>query len=573
MSESYTVVATLLGGLGLFLVAMELMTDGLTLAAGHSLRRLLSNWTNTLMRGVFSGVLMTAIVQSSSAVTVASLGFVNAELIKMRQALGIIYGANIGTTMTAWLVAIVGFKLDVHAFALPAIGIGAFIMLAKSKGRRLGVGRALVGFGLFFLGISTLQQAFEGIVANFDLATITLAGNAEVAGYLLIGIVMTILTQSSSAAIAITISAASANMIGIYAAAAMVIGANVGTTSTAVLASIGATPNAKRLATAQVIFNIATAIVAVLLLPVLFYAVETARDMMKLAPNIGVSLALFHTVFNCLGVLLVLPFNNVFVRFLEKRFVTVGESLAKPRYLDKTTAAAPMLAVNALILELQRAATHIGDAAKQTLDTEISNHDLEQKINAVHQLSNVISNFIVNLERASLSEEVTHQLSDLMRVDQYFMSCAVVLGTTLETRTKLGRLPNFTLEQEVETYRDKSRDFLNSAISADSELYFEKLENNYHTLKSERDVLKQNLLSTGTRGLISLEQMSNAIDFITEIKQLNEQWYKAVKILSRIEIDARNRDSGNSDSETAEQEKNAETEENSQDEAVEQMPV
>jgi phosphate:Na+ symporter len=547
MSESYTVIATLLGGLGLFLLAMELMTDGLTLAAGKSLRRLLSNWTNTLIRGVFSGILMTAIVQSSSAVTVAALGFVNAELLKMRQALGIIYGANIGTTMTAWLVAIVGFKLDVHAFALPAIGIGAFIMLAKGKGPRLGIGRAMVGFGLFFLGISTLQQGFEGIVANFDLATLTLAGNAEVAGYLLIGIVMTILTQSSSAAIAITISAASANMIGIYAAAAMVIGANVGTTSTAVLASLGATPNAKRLATAQVIFNIGTAIVALLLLPVLFYAVEAARDMMKLAPNIGVSLALFHTVFNCLGVLLVLPFNNSLATFLEKRFVTVGESLAKPRYLDKTTAAAPMLAVNALILELQRAAGNIGDAVKQTLDTNISNDALEQKINAIHQLSNTISNFIVNLERTSLSDEITQQLSGLMRVDQYFMSCAVVLEAALEMRSKLGRLPNVNLEREIEAYRNKSSEFLNSAISADSELYFEKLENNYHELKSERDVLKENLLTTGTRGLISLEQMINAIDFITEIKQLNEQWYKAIKILARLECDTRQQDPENAE--------------------------
>ncbi|WP_373096723.1 Na/Pi cotransporter family protein, partial [Zhongshania sp.] len=504
MSENFTVVATLLGGLGLFLLAMELMTDGLTLAAGKSLRRLLSHWTNSLIRGVFSGFLMTAIVQSSSAVTVASLGFVNAELLKMRQALGIIYGANIGTTMTAWLVAMVGFKLDVHAFALPAIGIGAFIMLAKSKGRRLGVGRALVGFGLFFLGISTLQQAFEGIVANFDLSTITLAGNVEVIGYLMIGVVMTILTQSSSAAIAITISAASANMIGIYAAAAMVIGANVGTTSTAVLASIGATSNAKRLATAQVIFNIGTAIVALILLPVMFYAVETARDMMQLTPNIGVSLALFHTVFNCLGVLLALPLNNHLVRFLEKRFVTASESLAKARYLDKTTAAAPMLAVNALILELQRVAGHIGDAAKQTLDTNIPNTDLELKINAIHQLSNVISNFIVNLERTSLNEEVTRQLSDLMRVDQYFLGCAAALDTALDTRTKLGSLPNFTVEKEINAYRDSSRDFLNSATSSDSELYFEKLENAYYALKSQRDILKENLLSTGTRGLISL---------------------------------------------------------------------
>lgn len=543
MPESYIVIATLLGGLGLFLVAMEMMTDGLTLAAGQSLRRLLANWTNTLTRGVFSGMLMTAIVQSSSAVTVASLGFVNAELIKMRQALGIIYGANIGTTMTAWLVAIVGFKLDIHAFALPAIGIGAFIMLAKSKGPRLGIGRAMVGFGLFFLGISTLQQAFEGIVANFDFSTITLQGNSEVIGYLLIGIVMTILTQSSSAAIAITISAASAQMIGIYAAAAMVIGANVGTTSTAVLASIGATSNAKRLASAQVIFNIATAIVALILLPALFYTVEAVRELMKLTPNVGVTLALFHTIFNCLGVLLIIPFNNKLVSFLETRFVSVSESLGKPKYLDKTTTGAPVMAVSALILELQRTAIQIGVAAKQTFDSSISNHDLDQKIYAIHQLSSAVSSYIVNLERAPLSDEVTKQLSNLMKVDQYFLGCAGILSTALETRTRLGRLPNFALEKELQTYRDNASKFLNSATSPDSEMYFEKLENTYHQLKSDRDILKENMLTTGTKGLISLGQMINAIDFITEIKQLNEHWYKAIKILAHLESEMRKDDS------------------------------
>ncbi len=542
MAESYIVIATLLGGLGLFLVAMDLMTDGLKLAAGQSLRKLLANWTSTLIRAVFSGMLMTAIVQSSSAVTVASLGFVNAGLLRMRQAVGIIYGANIGTTMTAWLVAMIGFKLDVHAFALPAIGIGAFLMLVRSTGRRLGIGRALVGFGLFFLGISTLQQAFEGIVASFDLSTITLEGAPQVFVYLAIGIVMTILTQSSSAAIAITISAASAQMIGIYAAAAMVIGANVGTTSTAVLASIGATPNAKRLATAQVIFNIATAVVALLLLPAMFYTVEALRDMMKLTPNVGVSLALFHTVFNCLSVLLAMPLNNKLVSFLERRFVSTGESLGKPRYLDKTTAGTPVLAVNALILELQRTAEHIGDAAKQTLNTEISSADLEQKINAIHQLSNAVSSFIVNLERASLNEEVTNQLSGLMRVDQYFMTCAGVLANALETRSKLGGLANLSLEQELDSFRDNSCEFLNSATSPDSELYFEELENTYHSLKHDRDRLKENLLEAGTRGSISLEKMINAIDFISEIKQLNEHWYKAVKVLARLESDTRKQD-------------------------------
>lgn len=217
---------------------------------------------------------MTAVVQSSSAVTVASLGFVNAGLISVRQALGIIYGANVGTTMTGWLVALIGFKMNIQAFALPLIGIGVLMKLIKPNQRVASLGLALVGFGLFFVGIDILKEAFEGIVKVFDISQFTADGITGVASFLLIGIVMTILTQSSSAAIALTITAASTGMIGLYAAGAMVIGANIGTTSTALLATIGATSNAKRVGAAQVIFNAATAIVALLILPVIFNLID-----------------------------------------------------------------------------------------------------------------------------------------------------------------------------------------------------------------------------------------------------------------------------------------------------------
>ena len=134
---------------------------------------------------------------------------------------------------------------------------------------------------------------------------------------------------------------------------------------------------------------------------------------------------------------------------------------------------------------------------------------------------------------------MTKQLSNLMKVDQYFLACAGILSTALETRTRLGKLPNITLEKELQTYRDNACKFLNSVTSPDSELYFEKLENTYHQLKSDRDVLKEHMLTTGTKGLISLDQMINAIDFITEIKQLNEHWYKAIKILAHLENETR----------------------------------
>ncbi|NVK87082.1 MAG: Na/Pi cotransporter family protein, partial [Gammaproteobacteria bacterium] len=244
--EIITLIGTILGGLGLFLLAIDNMTDGLKYAAGASLRAALSQWSKTPLRGIFSGCLMTAVVQSSSAVTVAFLGFVNAGLISVRQALGIIYGANVGTTMTGWLVALIGFKMNIQAFALPLIGIGVLMKLIKPNQRVASLGLALVGFGLFFVGIDILKEAFEGIVKVFDISQFTADGITGVASFLLIGIVMTILTQSSSAAIALTITAASTGMIGLYAAGAMVIGANIGTTSTALLATIGATSNAKR---------------------------------------------------------------------------------------------------------------------------------------------------------------------------------------------------------------------------------------------------------------------------------------------------------------------------------------
>ena len=158
--ETIKIAGTLLGGLGLFLLAIGMMTDGLKLAAGSALRQLLSEWSRTPLRGILSGFMMTAVVQSSSAVTVASLGFVNAGLISMRQALGIVYGANVGTTVTGWLVALIGFKLNIHAFALPRIGVGMLIKLVKQHGQAASFGLALVGFGLFFVGIDVLKNAF-----------------------------------------------------------------------------------------------------------------------------------------------------------------------------------------------------------------------------------------------------------------------------------------------------------------------------------------------------------------------------------------------------------------------------
>ncbi len=166
---SFLLFGGALGGIGLFLLGMRLMTEGLKVTAGAMLREILARWTSTRFRGLCSGILITGIVQSSSAVTVAAIGFVNAGVLTLGQAMWVIFGSNVGTTMTGWIVAIVGFDIKIEAFAMPLLGIGMFLTLTGSSTRRCALGEAIAGFGVFFLGIATLKAAFSGLGQSIDL--------------------------------------------------------------------------------------------------------------------------------------------------------------------------------------------------------------------------------------------------------------------------------------------------------------------------------------------------------------------------------------------------------------------
>ena len=254
------------GGLALFLLAMVMMTEGLKVFAGGGLRRLLERWTSTPLRGVCAGMLVTGLVQSSGAVTVATIGFVNAGIMNLHQALGVVFGTNIGTTMTGWLVSLVGFGFAIERLALPILTVGVGLRLLAGARRWQALGDALAGFGLFFLGLGILQEAFA------DLAT-TLGDGARGGmgwpGYLGLGFAATVLTQSSSAAIAIVLTAASGGVVALDAAAVAVIGANLGSTSTAAFAALRATAAARRLSVAHIGFNVVTALVALAILPLM----------------------------------------------------------------------------------------------------------------------------------------------------------------------------------------------------------------------------------------------------------------------------------------------------------------
>lgn len=296
------------GGVGLFLLGMGMMTDGLKLAAGPTLEHILARSTQTRMRGLLSGVSVTALVQSSSAVTVATIGFVNAGLLSLSQALWVLFGANVGTTMTSWLVALVGLKLKIEALSLPLIGIGMLLRLVGEGGRRQGAGIALAGFGVLFLGIDVLKDAFSGLPNEFTLPAHD--GVGDVVVKVGIGVGLTVLMQSSSAALVVVLTAAQGGLLTMQGAAAVVIGANIGTTVTALIVAIGATPNAKRAAAAHILFNVLTGLVALAILPWLIDFLSVLGVWLALDGSVTARLALFHTVFNVLGVVLIWPFGG-----------------------------------------------------------------------------------------------------------------------------------------------------------------------------------------------------------------------------------------------------------------------
>ncbi len=535
VNQSIITIGMVMGGLGIFLLAMNLITDGLKLAAGNALHRILKHWTRSPVHGILSGLSMTALVQSSSAVTVATIGFVNAGLISLYQALGIIYGTNIGTTMTAWLVALVGFNIKVETFALPLIGIGMLLRLTGSDTWRASLGLALAGFGLFFIGIDVLKDAFEGIATIIDLEKFTVSGIASIFVYVGIGFLVTVLTQSSSAAIAITLTAATSGVLGLYAAAAMVIGSNVGTTSTAALAVIGATPNAKRVAAAHVIFNIVTGFVALAILPILFWVVETTGKVLGLADIPAMTLAIFHTVFNVLGVLLMYPLMNKLTHFLKRRFITQEELAGRPQYLDKNIVISPKLALNALTLELIRITAITKQMALKTLcEKPMSIKCIAQDREVIIKLSLAVDEFIERLERESLTSDITGSIAKILRAEQHILTCAEQAYEIAKQQLKIDSIKDIELIADIKRFRSEVITLMEITDMETDGFAFEVCEKRLEKIQVSYDDIKNSLLKSGAELRVRIPVIIDVIEQNSHIRRMARQMIKALRLLDEV---------------------------------------
>ncbi|NOZ47525.1 MAG: Na/Pi cotransporter family protein [Chlorobi bacterium] len=326
MKYTFLDILTLIGSLGLFLFGMKLMSEALQKVAGDKMRKILSAMTSNRVMGVMTGFLITAIIQSSSATTVLVVSFVNAGLLSLIQSIGVIMGANIGTTVTAWLISILGFKIKISVIAIPLIGLGFPLVFSKNN-RRRSWGEFIIGFSILFLGLDYLKSSVPDIKSNPEILTFlthyTDAGFWSVLLFLGIGTLLTIIIQSSSATMALTLVMTYNGWIGFDLAAAMVLGENIGTTITANLAALVANVSAKRAALAHFIFNVFGVIWVLLIfrffLNKIDWFVQSFHGTSAFTDTniMPIALSIFHTSFNIINTFVLIWFAPLIKKTVE----------------------------------------------------------------------------------------------------------------------------------------------------------------------------------------------------------------------------------------------------------------
>ena len=434
--EFIILIFKIAGSLGLFLYGMKLLSDGLQKSAGSRLKAILALMTANNFMAVLTGLIITLLIQSSSATTVMVVSFVNASLMNLTQAIGVILGANIGTTVTGWIVALLGFKMDITFLSLISIAI-SLPMLFSSKMKSKDLAEIFLGFGILFIGLTFLQDSMPAINENPSLFEFFARFNdTSIISLLicvLIGTVTTIIVQSSSASMAITITMAFQGWIGLYAACAMCLGQNIGTTITAYLASIGASTNARRASWAHILFNIIGSVLAIILFQPLLHLVNTlfpgdifAMAGTELTDSLPTFLALFHTIFNVTNTVIFFFFIKHFANFINK---IVKE---KKTYKDETyhfefltsniieTPEIYLLTIKGEITKMSKMAEEMYSSylkiSHKSPDVEGMVKDLKRKEDYADQMQEQLTSFLIKMQQKSITPSLIGTVTEYLRV-------------------------------------------------------------------------------------------------------------------------------------------------------------
>ncbi len=403
---------TFLAGLGIFLFGMHMMEESIRLLSGGAFKSLIRRFTGTRPRAIFSGMTSTAILQSSSAVSLMVLAFVGAGIMSLTQAIAVMMGAKIGTTATAWIVAVFGFKMDIDAFSLPLIGIGGLGMIALARSPKyVNISKFLVAFGFLFMGLDYMKNSVDQISNMIDPAMFEGYG---IVVFALVGMVLTAIMQSSSATIAIVLTMLFSGIISFASGAAMVIGANVGTTVTVLLGSIGALVSKKQAAVSLLVFTTTTAVLALLLLPLLSWLI---LFLFGFDENIVLGLALFHTLFNVLGVMLFYPVIPALAIRVEKWIPDQQITLSK--YINRTDPSVTDAGIEALRKEIIRQLNYTSGYIGGLLFRELQKKplvytDLERHHGDIFEYFTKLASHIENPEMAEKGDRLLRSSRNIM---------------------------------------------------------------------------------------------------------------------------------------------------------------
>ena len=448
----------LIGSLGIFLFGMKMMSESLQKVAGSKLRNILTAMTSSRIKGVLTGILITAIIQSSSATTVMVVSFVNAGLLTLLESIGVIMGANIGTTITAWIISILGFKVSMSALSLPLIGLSVPLLFSKIN-RRRSIGEIMVGFALIFMGLEYMKGSVPDIKSNPEvlsfLANYTDLGLGSFFIFLFIGTLLTVVIQSSSATMALTLVMASNGWIGFETAAALVLGENIGTTITANLAATIANVSAKRAARAHLIFNTFGVVWMTIAFPFFLKGINWAvmemgsESAFTSTKSLPIALSLFHTTFNLLNVF----FLIWFVPLIQKTVTTMVKSRDDEEEFNLKFITTGLLSTSELSL-LQAKNEIVGYSAhtvkmfsivrKQLFEEKTSKFEKRfKKIEKYEEASNKIeldiANYLTLISEGELSEDTSRRIKAYLNIIDNLESvsdCAYNLSRTFLRKKK-----------------------------------------------------------------------------------------------------------------------------------------
>lgn len=507
----------LIGGLGLFLYGMKLMGDGLENAAGENLKNILEKVTSNKFMGVLVGAIVTAIIQSSSATSVMVVSFVNAGLMNLAQTVGVTMGANIGTTITAQMVT-----LDFEAIVPLFIGIGAIMLLTVKKKRNKDLSAIILGFGILFLGMSTMSGAMEPLKeSNAFKDVIDIMGNNVFLG-ILAGLVATAILQSSSATTGILVALGSTGVIEIEVAIPIILGCNIGTCITAVLASTSGNKAAKKAAFLNVLIKVVGVII---MLPFIGYL----RDVVVyITSDVGKEIANAHTIFNVVTSIVLLPFSNVLVGIVNK--VMPGEeeiSMDGPIYLDKNLLETPIVAITQVLKETIR----MGEISKSNVELAMRafmDND-EERIKKVYEneeiintLEKAITRYLVQLSSHELPESDSqilsatfHVINDLERIGDHAKNIVELATEKINNNVKIApqareevlHMYDRTIEAvqiALDSYKNKDLNIAESIKPVEEKI------NNYEKVLRENNITRLNeRICDANASTIYLDLISN----------------------------------------------------------------